>query len=93
MNDELLGTNAMDGRKLLPLMLSSGPQHELTCVTEGKFRYFCQASVETPIQANHSNRPTEEEVDALGPEFRKAWDRDFKNVPDRPLMIMALYNW
>ncbi|KXT18311.1 hypothetical protein AC579_959 [Pseudocercospora musae] len=54
MNDELLGTNAMDG--------------------QGKFR------------------PTEEEVDALGPEFRKAWDRDFKNVPDRPLMIMALYN-
>ncbi|SMY20971.1 unnamed protein product [Zymoseptoria tritici ST99CH_1A5] len=54
MNDELLGTNAMDG--------------------QGKFR------------------PTEEEVDALGPEFRKAWDRDFKNVPDRPLMILALYN-
>lgn len=36
-------------------------------------------------------RPTEEEVDALGPEFRKAWDRDFKNAPDRPLMIMAMY--
>ncbi|PPJ52040.1 hypothetical protein CBER1_09828 [Cercospora berteroae] len=54
MNDELLGTNAMDG--------------------QGKFR------------------PTEKEVDALGPEFRKAWDRDFKDVPDRPLMILALYN-
>ncbi|KAF2168715.1 GMC oxidoreductase [Zasmidium cellare ATCC 36951] len=54
MNDELLGTNAMDG--------------------QGKFR------------------PTEEEVDAIGPDFRKAWDRDFKDVPDRPLMILALYN-
>lgn len=38
-------------------------------------------------------RPTEEEVEALGPEFKKAWDRDFKNVPDRPLMIMAMYLW
>ena len=36
-------------------------------------------------------RPTEEQVDALGPEFRKAWDRDFKNAADRPLMIIALY--
>jgi len=35
-------------------------------------------------------RPTEEEVDALGPEFRAAWDRDFKNTPNRPIMLMAL---
>jgi len=27
----------------------------------------------------------------LGPEFRAAWDRDFKNATDRPLMIIALY--
>ena len=38
-------------------------------------------------------RPTEAEVDALGPNFRKAWDRDFKDAPDRPLMIIALYHW
>jgi alcohol oxidase len=36
-------------------------------------------------------RPTEEDVDALGPEFRAAWDRDFKEAKDRPLMIIALY--
>lgn len=36
-------------------------------------------------------RPTEAEVDALGPEFRKAWDKGWKNAPDRPLMIIALY--
>ncbi|TEA18757.1 Alcohol oxidase [Colletotrichum sidae] len=32
-------------------------------------------------------RPTEDEVEKLGPEFRRAWDRDFKNDPNRPLML------
>lgn len=43
------------------------------------------------MDAEGKFRPTEAEVDALGPEFRKAWDKDWKNVPDRPLMIIALY--
>lgn len=45
------------------------------------------------MDAQGKFRPTEEEVEALGPAFKKAWDRDFKNVPDRPLMILALYTW
>lgn len=45
------------------------------------------------MDAQGKFRPTEKEVDALGPEFRKAWDRDFKDRPDRPLMILALYTW
>jgi len=43
------------------------------------------------MDAQGKFRPTEQEVEALGPEFKKAWDQDFKNVPDRPLMIMAMY--
>ncbi|EMC91126.1 hypothetical protein BAUCODRAFT_79805 [Baudoinia panamericana UAMH 10762] len=43
------------------------------------------------MDASGKFRPTEEDVDALGPEFRKKWDADFKNAPDRPLMIMAMY--
>ncbi|KAK0323407.1 hypothetical protein LTR82_005767 [Friedmanniomyces endolithicus] len=43
------------------------------------------------MDASGKFRPTEAEVDALGPEFRAAWDRDFKNATDRPLMIIALY--
>ncbi|KAM0270882.1 hypothetical protein ACHAQH_009266 [Verticillium albo-atrum] len=35
-------------------------------------------------------RPSEEDVAALGPEFRNAWNKDFKNTPDRPLMLMGL---
>ncbi|KZL84432.1 gmc oxidoreductase [Colletotrichum incanum] len=32
-------------------------------------------------------RPSEEEIEALGPEFRKAWEKDFKNDPNRPVML------
>jgi alcohol oxidase len=44
------------------------------------------------MDASGKFRPTEEEVSALGPEFKAAWDKDFKNASDRPLMIIALYN-
>lgn len=45
------------------------------------------------MDAQGKFRPTEAEVEALGPEFKKAWDRDFKDAPNRPLMILALYTW
>lgn len=35
-------------------------------------------------------RPTDEEVAALGPEFITAWNRDFKNNLNKPLVLMAL---
>ncbi|KAH7233349.1 GMC oxidoreductase-domain-containing protein [Fusarium tricinctum] len=37
-------------------------------------------------------RPSDADVASLGPEFQKAWDRDFKNSPNRPLMLMGLVN-
>lgn len=45
------------------------------------------------MDAQAKARPTEADVEALGPEFKKAWDRDFKDAPNRPLMILALYCW
>ena len=33
-------------------------------------------------------RPTEEEVAALGPDFQKSWDNEFKDHPDKPLAIL-----
>src|SRR6266566_5205533 len=35
-------------------------------------------------------RPTDAEVEALGPEFQAAWDRDFRSKPDRPLVLIGL---
>ncbi|KAI0017932.1 putative alcohol oxidase [Xylariomycetidae sp. FL0641] len=35
-------------------------------------------------------RPTDEEVAALGPEFQRAWDEEFKNHPDKPLALFTV---
>lgn len=35
-------------------------------------------------------RPNEKDIKDLGPKFKEAWDRDFKNQPDRPLTLMVL---
>ncbi|KAI1141440.1 alcohol oxidase-like protein [Hypoxylon sp. FL0543] len=37
-------------------------------------------------------RPTEPEVDALGPAFRESWNRDFKDNANKPLVLMSLIN-
>ena len=45
------------------------------------------------IDISSKLRPTDSEVDALGPDFKASWDRDFKHDPNRPLMLMGLVSW
>ncbi|KAH9983847.1 alcohol oxidase-like protein [Xylariaceae sp. FL0662B] len=35
-------------------------------------------------------RPSESDVNTLGPEFQEAWNRDFSNSPNKPLALMSL---
>ena len=35
-------------------------------------------------------RPNEEDIAAMGPKFKEAWDRHFRDVPDKPLTLMSL---
>ncbi|KXH27681.1 GMC oxidoreductase [Colletotrichum nymphaeae SA-01] len=42
--------------------------------------------------ASSKFRPSPADIAALGPEFQAAWDRDFEDSPNRPLMIMGLFN-
>lgn len=35
-------------------------------------------------------RPAEDEVAALGPEFQKAWDEEYKPFPEKPMAIFTL---
>jgi alcohol oxidase len=37
-------------------------------------------------------RPSDEEIAALGPDFQKDWDKDFKPFPTRPLMLCGVVN-
>ncbi|KAI2464166.1 putative alcohol oxidase [Annulohypoxylon bovei var. microspora] len=34
-------------------------------------------------------RPTDTDIDNLGPEYKDAWNREFKDFPDKPLMMMS----
>lgn len=44
------------------------------------------------IDAGFKIRPTEKEIDEMGPTFRKAWDAYFKDKPDKPLMFGSVVN-
>ncbi|KAJ4421721.1 hypothetical protein N0V82_003565 [Gnomoniopsis sp. IMI 355080] len=35
-------------------------------------------------------RRTDEEVAALGPEFQAAWDKGFRDIPDKPMMVFSI---
>lgn len=35
-------------------------------------------------------RPTEAEVAAFSPEFKEAWDKEFKSYPDKPMVVMSV---
>lgn len=35
-------------------------------------------------------RPTEEEVAELGPEFQKAWHNEFKDYPEKPIVVFSV---
>lgn len=37
-------------------------------------------------------RPTESEVAELGPEFKAAWDKDFRDEPGKPMVLFDLIN-
>lgn len=43
------------------------------------------------MDASGKFRPTESDVESMGPAFKKAWGRDFKYSSNRPLMIIAMY--
>lgn len=35
-------------------------------------------------------RPTDQEVAELGPEFQQAWDKEFKDYPEKPLVVFSV---
>jgi len=36
-------------------------------------------------------RPKDSDIAAMGPEFQAAWDRDFRNNPNKPLMFTGMF--
>ncbi|KEP53926.1 alcohol oxidase [Rhizoctonia solani 123E] len=44
------------------------------------------------IDAGFKIRPTEEELQEMGPAFQKAWDSYFKDKPDKPVVFASVVN-
>lgn len=84
---------------LYPYRSSLEPHETIDCILSGRSDLTTLMEKKDKILGWNSVdisskiRPTEDEVTALGPEFREAWDRDFKNAPARPLMLLGLVSW
>ncbi|KAK7727648.1 hypothetical protein SLS53_006697 [Cytospora paraplurivora] len=44
----------------------------------------------TGVDVQTKLRPSDADVARLGPDFQAAWDKGFKNFPDKPLMIFSV---
>ncbi|KAE8451319.1 hypothetical protein EG329_003948 [Mollisiaceae sp. DMI_Dod_QoI] len=82
---------------LYPYRTSLSPREAINGFVDGRFNVQDMITKNDSLlgwnsmDASGKFRPTEAEVAAIGPEFKASWDRDFKNKPDRPLMIIAMY--
>ena len=84
---------------LYPYKTSLGPDQTIDAIISGRrdaaemVRNNDKMLGWNSIDISSKLRPTEYEVTALGPEFRQIWDRDFKDAPNRPLMLCGIVSW
>lgn len=80
----------------LPYRTSLEPHETLDAILSGRLPLEVAVAEHNKILGWNSidvaakTRPTDAEVAALGPDFQAAWDRDFRDYPNRPLMLMGL---
>jgi len=94
-----VGENYQDHHLVLyPYRTSLGENETLDGILSGRKDFVKALEEKDPmlgwngIDVCSKLRPTEAEVAALGPEFQKDWDRDFKDKPTRPLMLCGVVN-
>ncbi|GAB1316454.1 hypothetical protein MFIFM68171_06664 [Madurella fahalii] len=81
---------------VLPFKTSLKPHQTINSVASGRLTLDVMIAEDNKIRHWNSVdvgaklRIPDHEVDALGPEFRAAWDRDFKDNPNRPIMLSGL---
>ncbi|KAK3328178.1 alcohol oxidase-like protein [Cercophora scortea] len=81
---------------ILPYRTSLGPDETMDSILSG--RVSAEEVITTKNERIGWNgidiaakvRPTDGEVAALGSEFQALWNKDFKDKPNRPLMLMGL---
>lgn len=94
-----VGENLQDHHLLLyPYKTNLGPDETIDGVLSGRVSFTEAIDKKNPMRAWNAGdvssklRPSQEEVDAIGGEFKQLYDRDFKDQPQRPLVLCALHN-
>lgn len=92
-----VGNNYQDHNLIAYFFESSLKPHETSdAIITGRLSYSDAVAQKHPhlgwnfIDLSSKLRPTDAEVAALGPEFQAMWDKDFKDKPNRPLMLMVV---
>lgn len=60
---------------------------DATKLIENKHRIVGWNGIDTSLKIRPNS---DSEIEALGPQFKTVWDRDFKDAPNRPLMLTII---
>ncbi|THV89196.1 alcohol oxidase [Aureobasidium pullulans] len=92
-----VGENYQDHHLVLyPYKTSLKPEQTLDGLLSGRKDFGESIQNQDPmlgwngIDACSKIRPTNEEIEAMGPNFKEHWDRDFKDRPTRPVMLTGV---
>jgi alcohol oxidase len=92
-----VGENYQDHHLVLyPYKTSLKPEQTLDGLLSGRKDFGEAMQNNDPIlgwngiDAASKIRPTNEEIEAMGPKFKEHWDRDFKDRPTRPVMLTGV---
>lgn len=82
--DPMLGWNGIGKKFQLrePLKIQI---HEILCIKQfTNLLFFLDICAKL--------RPSDKDIEALGPDFKRDWDNDFKPFPTRPMMLCGVVN-
>lgn len=92
-----VGENYQDHHLILyPYKTSLKPEDTLDSFLSGRKDFGEAVANKDPIMGwnaidiSSKIRPTDEEIEAMGPQFKEHWDADFKNRPTRPVMLVGV---
>lgn len=81
---------------LYPYKTSAGPEQTMDRLLAGRVNVPELLANNDPLLSWNSVdvqcklRPSDADIASLGTQFQAAWDKDFKNTPDKPLMMLSI---
>lgn len=92
-----VGENYLDHHIMLyPYKTSLEPEDTLDSLLSGRLNVGELLERKDPILSSNSVdvqcklRPDDTDIAQMGPEFQAAWDKNFRDSPDKPMMVISL---